>query len=396
MDGMMAAPPYRDSESFDVSAQGHDFSFYPAGGDRRRALLDLIGQARRTLYVFYYLFADDDDGAAVRDALAAAARGGLEVHLMVDGFGTATPPAFFDPIVEAGGSFAVFNARRSVRYLIRNHQKMVIADGERALVGGFNVSRHYFAPPEDNGWNDLGVEVRGPVVADLARWYGQLAAWTRDDKAQFRAIRRLVREWHPGDGPVRLLLGGPTRVPSSWARNVRRDLARGSRLDLVMAYFSPPHSMRRLMGRIGRSGAARLVMAARSDNTTTIGAARALYGRLLKAGVKIFEFLPCKLHTKLLVIDDAVYIGSANFDMRSIRLNLELMLRIEDAGLAAAVRGLIDGLAGASEEITPALHRSRRTWFNRIRWRLSWFLVHVLDYTITRRLNLGPGRSAGS
>ncbi|MCB2045972.1 MAG: cardiolipin synthase B, partial [Novosphingobium sp.] len=201
--------------------------------------------------------------------------------------------------------------------------------------------------------------------------------------------RRLVREWSPGDGPVRLLIGGPTRVPNSLVATIKRDLARATRLDLVMAYFSPPLSMRRLIRRIAGRGTARLVMAARSDNGATIGAARSLYTRLLKSGAAIYEFLPCKLHMKLLVIDDAAYVGSANFDMRSLRLNLEMMLRVDDAPLAAKLREMIDGMTQASEAITLPVHLARRNWFNAIRWKLSFLLVGVLDYTVTRRLNLG-------
>ena len=92
---------------------------------------------------------------------------------------------------------------------------------------------------------------------------------------------------------------------------------------------------------------------------------------------------------KLLVIDDAAYVGSANFDMRSLRLNLEMMLRVEDAPLAAKLREMIDGMAQASDHITLPVHRARRNWLNAIRWKVSFLLVGVLDYTVTRRLNLG-------
>ena len=380
---------YLDPDPFSVSSHGHSLTFYPCGKDRLRALLDIIGAAEKSLRAFYYIFTDDSVGERVRDALAGAARRGVEVRLIVDGFGTSAPGEFFQPVVAAGGSFAVFNARPSVRYLIRNHQKMVIADDRIALIGGFNVSEQYFAPPSQNGWHDLGLELQGPVVIRFSAWFDLLAGWTHDQRARFGDVRRLVREWMPGDGPVRLLIGGPTRVPNSMASTIRRDLARAARLDLVMAYFSPPLSIRALIRRIARKGSARLIMASKSDNGATIGAARSLYIKLLKAGAEIYEFLPCKLHTKLLVIDDVVYVGSANFDMRSLRLNLEMMLRVEDAALAERVRTMIDGMAGASEHVTLARHLARRGWWNALRWRLSFLLVGVLDYTITRRLNLG-------
>ena len=156
-----------------------------------------------------------------------------------------------------------------------------------------------------------------------------------------------------------------------------------------MAYFSPPRSIRRLIRVLSRKNRAKLVMAGKSDNTTTIGASRALYGALLRDDVEIYEFDACKLHTKLLVVDNVTYFGSANFDLRSIRLNLELMVRIEDADLAARMRKAIAHMEEGSNRITRLWHHQNATIINRIRWRLSWFLVSVLDYTVARRLNLG-------
>ena len=91
---------------------------------------------------------------------------------------------------------------------------------------------------------------------------------------------------------------------------------------------------------------------------------------------------------KLIVIDDIVYCGSANFDHRSIRLNLELMFRFKDQEFADRMRALIDGLAEASIEVTPALHSKRRGWWTAVKWWLGWTLVSTIDYTVARRLNI--------
>ena len=100
--------------------------------------------------------------------------------------------------------------------------------------------------------------------------------------------------------------------------------------------------------------------AAKSDNHATIAAARFTYGRLLKRGVRMFEYQPAKFHTKLYIADDIVHIGSANFDFRSIYLNLEMMLRVEDPAFAAAMRAFVDGEVAQSVEITPALYTLAR------------------------------------
>jgi len=384
-----SATPYRDPPPFNVIAAGQSLSFYPGGADRRAALLELVGDARERLDVCFYIFAEDTISTEFRDALCKAARRGVAVTLIIDRFGASASDEFLKPLVECGGRFMYFSPSWTRRYLIRNHQKIVIADGKRAMFGGFNIEDDYFASPSDNGWNDIAVVIEGSSVDGLNDWFAKLKDWTDGDHAHFKAIRRAVREWEWRDGDARWLIGGPTRGLSTWAKDIRDDLERGERLDIFMAYFSPPKKLRRRIQRIAEKGRTRLLMAAKSDNGATIGAARALYDGLLESGACIWEFTPCKLHTKLIVLDDAVYLGSANFDMRSLYLNLEIMLKIEDAQLADRMRAFVGQHIEASERITPALHRKRATFLNRVRWWAGWLLVSVVDYTVSRKLNLG-------
>ena len=382
---------FRDPPPFTAQAQGQSLTFYPAGADRRQALLDLVGSARKRLDVCFYIFAEDEVSTQLRDALCEAARRGVDVTLIIDRFGASATDGFLQPLVDCGGRFLCFSPRKTMRYLIRNHQKMVIADNARAMFGGFNIEDDYFAPPEENGWNDMGIHIEGDAVQGLTEWFAKLRDWTDDDDAHFKAIRQTVREWDwsSDDGHARWLVGGPTRGLSTWARCVTQDMRDGTRLDIFMAYFSPPYSLLKRIARVAKKGQTRLLMAAKSDNGATIGATRSLYSYLLKRGAKIWEFSPCKLHTKLLVLDDAVYMGSANFDMRSLYLNLEIMLRIEDAALAERMRDFVSSHIAASEAITPEKHARRATVWNRMRWWAGWVLVSVIDYTISRRLNLG-------
>lgn len=382
-------PPeaYCDPPPFSVEAQGHRLAFQTSGPDRLEALLGMIDGARERLKVAFYIFATDECAGRVRDALAAAARRGVEVHIVLDSFGAAADEKFFAPLIEAGGHFCRFIPKWTRRYLIRNHQKIVVADGRVAMLGGFNVENSYFAPPGEDGWIDLGFTVEGPVVERVEAWFDELEAWASDSRAQFRAIRRLVRRWDSGTGPVQLLIGGPSAGLSSWARKVSGELVAGDRLDMMMAYFSPPRRLQKRMHSIARRGDTRLVFPARSDHPVPRYASRALFRNLLQAGARIWEFQPCRLHTKLIVLDDTIYLGSANFDLRSLYLNLEIVLRIEDAALAARMREFVAWHLPASLEVTPALHAARSTWFNRLYWRACWFLVSMVDYTVSRRLN---------
>jgi cardiolipin synthase len=170
---------------------------------------------------------------------------------------------------------------------------------------------------------------------------------------------------------------------------VRSDLDGAARLDMAMAYFSPGQGMLRRLGRVARKGRARFVMAGRSDNAATIGASRLLYGYLLRRRAEVWEYQPCRLHMKLIVIDNVVYIGSANFDVRSLFLNVEIMVRIADAKFAARMRDFLADLEPDCAIVTRSSHKVRAGWLTRLRWTLAWFVVGIVDYTVSRRLNFG-------
>jgi cardiolipin synthase len=379
-------PGYRDLAPFRHEGAGHVFTFYPHGRDRLTALVALIDGAQASLRIFYYLFDSDTAGTMVRDALVAAARRGVKVDLIVDAFGNDAGADFFAPLIAAGGSFAMFSPNWGTRYLVRNHQKFVIADEARVMTGGANVSDHYFAAPADNGWCDLSVTIEGPVVDQFTRWFALLRGWVAGEAEgrtrQLRRLRDIVKRWEGGDGPVRLLVGGPLVRKGHWAWRLRQDLIGAARLDTVSAYFSPPRSFRRLFARIARRGGARMIMPGKSDIAAAIDMARVHYGKLLRAGVTLHEFAICKLHMKLIVVDDVSYVGSANLDKRSFRINVELMVRIEDAGLAAELRKLIDHLERSSVAITPAWYARHATALNRLRWRLVYWMS-LADYRVS-------------
>jgi cardiolipin synthase len=379
----------RTGEEHDVIAgAGERFVLLFEPADRRRALLHLIEDARRSLRLVFYIFADDETGRAVRAALAAALDRGVAVSLIIDDFGSnTTPDGFFQPLVDAGATLCRFHPRFGRRYLFRNHQKLLIADEAKALIGGFNVADDYFAGPADGGWCDLGLQLAGPEAARLAHWFDALLRWSQTPRARMLTLGRLIREHSDGGGRTRWLLTGPMHRLSPLTRALRTELMTVRRLDMVASYFSPNYGMLRRLGRVvRRGGSARIIGAAKSDNNATVAAWRHCLHRLLARNVEIREFDTTRLHMKLIVTDDAVWVGSANFDMRSLYLNLELMLRIEDAALAMQARALVDRLASQSRVVTEASHQARAGWLQRLRWTIAYFLVATLDRAVTARL----------
>ena len=367
---------------------GHDLHLVHQPQDRLNALLQLIAMAQKSIRMFFYMFCADETGRQVRDALVAAATRGVHVQLIIDSFGsTQVSNRFFDALLDAGGHYHSFSTRKGLGYIIRNHQKMLIIDGTYALVGGFNIADPYFGRAGDDSWEDLGIIVSGPQAQRLNDYFEDMAQASNGGNVSFRQIRNIIRQWRPGIGQVQWLLGGPTNRISPWALTFKQSLDRGKRFDIVSAYFSPSQTiLRRLAKTAKRNKGSRLIMAGKTDNGATIAAARLLYRYLMRRKTRIFEYQPRPLHMKLMVIDDTVYIGSANLDVRSTFINLEIMVRIKDAGLAVHMRTLVDGLVSQSEEQTRILLKSRDTIWSRLKAALAYFLVNSVDYTIGRRI----------
>jgi len=383
-----------DQPSFTVD--GNRLTLLTEGAVRLDTLVSLIERARTSLRLLFYIYAADASGMRVRDALIAAAGRGVKVALVIDGFGSDdTDDDFFAALHDAGVDLCRFSAKWGRRYLLRNHQKLALADAEdgagaRVIVGGFNVEDDYFGEPGEGAWRDLGLLVEGPAATRMGGYYDDLHDAIRRPRARVRPLNRVLARYSEREGPLRWLIGGPTRRLSPWARTLREDIARGTRIDLIAGYFTPsPMLLRRIEKAGRRRTAVRVVTASKSDNTATIAAARFSYAGLLKRGVRILEYQPTKLHTKLYVVDDAVHIGSANFDMRSLFINLELMLRIEDRAFADHVRGYIDGEAATSREVTWEGYRAATGWWRRARQFGAYLLLAVVDPSLSRGLNFG-------
>ena len=366
---------------------GNRLELIESGEQRLRVLLELIGGARRSIRMLMYMFNTDRTGVAVRDSLAAAARRGVEVRLVIDGFGSAASSEFFASLGEAGARHCVFNPSYGRGYLMRNHQKLVVIDDRTVLVGGANIDDSYMTDSGPEHWCDLWLRLDGPEAALPGRYFDTLFRWSTQGRPKLSYARKRLAEFSEWRGPLQWKFGGPLSLRNSWWRSIGRDIRRGQRLDMIFAYFAPPGAMLRRIGRLGRRGRARIITAAKSDNNATIAAARHSYSRLLRRHVEMYEYEPAKLHTKLAIVDDIVHIGSSNFDYRSLYINMEIMLRIHDAGFAAAMRGYFERELANCRWVTPQLHRRRANLWRRFKWAVSHFLVNVMDYTVTRRLN---------
>jgi cardiolipin synthase len=369
---------------------GNRLEVIASGQARLRAILDLIAGAQQSIKILMYMFNADSAGEQVRDALVEAAARGVQIKLLIDGFGSSAGPDFFAPLDKPPGHVCVFNPSYGRRYLLRNHQKLVIADDHVAILGGANIDETYLSDDGPDHWRDLWLRIEGPEVKPAGKYLDTLFRWSTRKRAKLRAVRRMVGEYSEWRGVLQWKFTGPLSMRNSWWRSIGRDIKRGRSLDMIFAYFAPPGAMLRRIGRLASRGDARIVTAARSDNNATIAAARHSYSRLLRRHVVMYEYEAAKLHTKLAIVDDIVHIGSSNFDYRSLYINLEVMLRIHDAGFAAAMRTYFARELEDCRWISPALHKRRANPLRRLKWAISYYLVNIMDYTVTRRLNFRP------
>ena len=360
-------------------------------GDGRAAfaaMFDAIERARASVFLEMYIFADDATGREMRERLAAAARRGVRVMVLVDAWGSwKTPDLFWEPLRAAGAKVRLFRPMRRGLLPFRNHRKLLLVDDTVAWVGGMNVADEYREGRRGRlPWRDFALVVEGPEAASLRRPF--LRMWVRADRPLlFRAI---FRPRAPNDGTgdrarVSFFASGPGET-GRLALQAHRDVIRAAvrRVDLAMGYFFPPgRILRELRRAIGRGVRVRLLVTRHSDVPAMRWAARGLYGRLLRMGVEVWEYLPAMLHAKLAVADDTLLVGSANLDLRSDRLNHEITAVVRDQGIAAAARREFEADLGRAQRVQLAAW-GRRPTLDKLRERLSYWLIARADLLLSR------------
>ena len=352
------------------------------------AVREAIRAARESVRLEVYIFEDDGVGRALREELRLAAERGVAVKVLVDALGSALLPAgFWAALEQAGGEVRIFNPPLQKLFGHRDHRKMVVCDGRVALVGGFNYTADYAGDGRHQGWKDLGLRTTRPVATELAAAFD--AMYERAGPGFRHRRRRRARPNGPTGEPADLLLSGPGHGRNPFRQSLMRDLARAREVRIIAAYFLPPARLRReLVQVVRRGGRVRLILPGRSDVAVSQLAARSLYRRLLRAGVEIHEYQPQVLHAKLVVLDQTVYVGSANLDPRSLSINYELMVRRQDARLAAEAANHFDELLPLCRHWEVATWARERNWWDRVRQRLAHFLLSRVDPVFVRwRMN---------
>jgi cardiolipin synthase A/B len=363
-----------------------DWTWLCAGREIFPAVLAAIDAAQHSVSLETYIYAAGYPGLAVRDALVRARQRGVRVQVLVDALGSmGLASSFWKPLRAAGGEVRYFNPLSLNRLGIRDHRKLLVCDDQTAFIGGFNIAPEYDGDGVTRGWFDLGLKVGGLLPAQLAAAFSDMFERADFQHKRFVRLRKPISRKLLLTQHEQLLLSGPGRGRSPLKRALRSDLTHARTVQIIVAYFLPTRQIRRALMRIARQGGqVELILAGKSDVLISHLAGQSLYRRLLRAGIKIYEFQPQVLHAKLIIVDDFVYAGSANLDPRSLSINYELMVRFDQRAMAQEARALFARTLLHCRPITLDAWRQSRTLWRRLKQRWAYWLLVRLDPYLAR------------
>jgi|SRR5579884_893927 len=349
-------------------------------------MLSAIQEAKETIHLETYIFQSDRTGWRFAEILSEKARIGISVRVIYDSFGSlTTDPGLFHFMEEAGVELLEYhpiapwkrgwNLKLSLRR--RDHRKMLIVDGRYGFIGGVNIGDEYADPAEGGGgWRDTHLKLEGPAVRQLQQIF--LSSWFKNKKWKLKLKPTDIPEIPPvGNLRVSIVASngfrGRNQIKKAYLRAIRR--AR-KRIFITNPYFVPPHWFLTALKKARRRGVEVFILLPQKSDVRMIDyARRALYSRLLKWGIRIFEWEGPVLHAKTAVIDGRwSTVGSANMDYMSFHYNMEVNVVALGVTLGAEMEEMFwDDLKRSREILAPEW--IRRNWLQRFLENTFYYLV---------------------
>ncbi|GAB4370904.1 MAG: cardiolipin synthase [Deltaproteobacteria bacterium] len=308
-----------------------------AGGERAyTTLLEFIEEARDHIHAQFFILDVDAVGKRFVHALSARARAGVHVRLLLDAVGSwRALRRLVRPLRKAGGEVAEFlpalPLHRKWSAHLRNHRKLLIADGRVAFTGGMNIGKRYMGVrPDPKRWRDSAVVLRGVAIRDLQALFLDDWAFATGETRPAGHLFPSLPAQPAGAGPttpLQVVASGPDRILRPIYQGLFTAFAAArERIWIETPYFVPDEAIGTSLENAALRGVdVRLIVPERSDLKMVWLAGRSYYDDLMRAGAKIHLYTPTNLHAKVLVVDDAIgVVGSSNVDIRSFFLNFEL------------------------------------------------------------------------
>jgi cardiolipin synthase len=344
---------------------GNSVALLPDGTSFFPVLLEVIAGAQHHLHLEFYIWNRDRAGVMVRNALVQAAQRGVQVRVLVDEMGSLwLRRSFFKPLMAAGGEFSWFHTfsptRGRFHLNLRNHRKLVIADGATALTGGMNIGDEYWGGSDAPPHRDLAVRLRGPVVSQLAAVFAQDWLFSTGQALTDPACYPPAAAC--GNVAAQVVPGAPDNDIDEIQLTTLALLHRArERIRLMTPYFVPePPLLAALQLAAMRGVDVAILVPEKCDHFYLTHVMRSYYDDLLPHGVRIFEYRPRLLHAKVVTVDGRwMMTGSANLDIRSLRLNFELNVLTGCTETTSAVDRLFEINARDAHEVMLAAYQKR-------------------------------------
>jgi cardiolipin synthase len=371
---------FGSTSGFEALVSGNRVTLLHDGKQAFPAMLEAIAEAKREIVLEMYWFASDTVGQQFADALVSRAATGVKVRVIYDAVGSIQSDGrMFSRLRDAGCEVEQYNpiAPWRARFRIgvvnhRDHRKLLIVDRQVGFTGGVNLGDEW-APESAGGagWRDDTIRIEGPAVEQMCDIFDY--GWLRIVEPQTVAKPRFRPPVDTGDGRgsrVRVLANHYSRERRAIRQAYLRRIESAQRsVCITNSYFVPDGQIRRVLRRaVSRGAEVRVIVPGESDVLAVRHAARKLYGRLLEAGIQLYEWQGSILHSKTAVIDGRwCTVGTYNLDSRSLRFNLEVVAAVEDAAVAGAME---DRFNEDLEHTTPVSYEE---------WRRRPLHVRMLD-----------------
>lgn len=340
------------------------------GRETFAAMFAAMRAAKSSINLEYYIVEDvEADGEHLSDLLFSKRQQGVAVNVIYDSFGSgSTPPDLFRRLRDAGVQIVDYNPLNPVTFNFRDHRKILVVDGEKAIVGGINLSTSYQTLAGSGGaggktasyWRDTDLEIEGPVVSQLQTLF--FRHWDEQKGPAFDRAQYFPALAPRGHEVMRIVGSSPDeKEPRFYVTLLSAIRNAEKNVWLSAAYFVPTDQEEQdLIAAAKRGVDVRLLLPSDSDSKMALAVGRSHYGYLLEAGVKIYEVQNEILHSKSASIDGVwTAIGSSNFDPRSVVFNDEVDAIVLGSDTAAAFERMFD------HDLSQAKPISREQWRRR-------------------------------
>ncbi|MGH9277011.1 MAG: phospholipase D-like domain-containing protein [Acidimicrobiales bacterium] len=348
-----------------LTTHGNRVEVLRNGTETFPAMLDAIAGARRTVDFSSYIYWPGEITDRFTDVFADRARAGVEVNIVLDGYGSAKlDRAHVQRLERAGAHVAFFLTPRwyNVHKLNnRMHRRLLVVDGEVGFAGGVGIADVWTGDAEDpEHWRETHLRVEGPAVGDILAGFAE--NWTEATR-HILGSRHLAEVGPFDDGvDLQVVRSSPTTAGTASAPLFYAAIAGAQkRLWLTTAYFAAGEAFIDALPDAARRGVdvRLLTNGPNVDKEVVRRTGQRKYGPLLDAGVRVFEYQPTMLHAKVLIVDGWANVGSANFDHRSFGLDSELSICMSDPGTVEVLAEQFTRDVAASEELTVDQWRNR-------------------------------------